>query len=249
MPRDAAKVRQRLQAAALELYQERGFDATTTGDIAARAGVTERTFFRHFPDKKDVLFDGQETLRDLLTAGVRAAPADAAPLDVLLQALLGIVPLLEANRPIAAPRAAIIRATPALRERAGAKTAWLSAAVSAELQQRGVPAPVADLAVDVSMAAFHRAAAQWFEDPAQDVRSCVERAFGDLRALAAALPQGLLPAPGQAGVTIIDRLGVGWDEEAGSGDLAVPRRAPYRLRTLVTCAATWSTSWSGWPLR
>ena len=196
-----------------------------------------------------MLFDGQETLRDLLTAGVRAAPADAAPLDVLLQALLGIVPLLEANRPIAAPRAAIIRATPALRKRAGAKTAWLSAAVSAELQQRGVPAPVADLAVDVSMAAFHRAAAQWFEDPAQDVRSCVERAFGDLRALAAALPQGLLPAPGQAGVTIIDRLGGGWDEEAGSGDLAVPRRAPCRLRTLVTCAATWSTSWSGWPLR
>ena len=194
MPRDAAKVRRRLQAAALELYQERGFDATTTGDIAARAGVTERTFFRHFPDKKDVLFDGQETLRDLLTAGVRAAPVDAAPLDVLLQALLGIVPLIEANRPIAAPRAEIIRATPALRERAGAKTAWLSAAVSAELQQRGVPAPLADLAVDVSMAAFQRAAAQWFEDPAQDVRSCVERTFGDLRVLAAALPQGLLPA-------------------------------------------------------
>ena len=102
----------------------------------------------------------------------------------------------------AAPRAAIIRAIPALRERAGAKTAWLSAAVSAELQQRGVPAPVADLAVDVSMAAFHRAAAQWFEDPAQDVRSCVERAFGDLRAVAASASAGAVTArclPGAGG--------------------------------------------------
>lgn len=73
MPRSGAEARSRLKQAALELYRENGFDKTTTAEIAARAGVTERTFFRHFPDKREVLFDGEADLREDLTKSVAEA--------------------------------------------------------------------------------------------------------------------------------------------------------------------------------
>ncbi len=121
MPRDGTKARARLREAALELYRERGYDETTTAQIAARAGVTERTYFRHFADKREVLFDGEAELRTILLDAVAAAPPGLAPLSVLVQALTAAVPLLIANRPIAEQRAEVIAVTPALQERAYAK--------------------------------------------------------------------------------------------------------------------------------
>src|ERR1700679_2432751 len=91
-------VRLRLQRAALELYAERGFDRTTTADIAALAGVTERTYFRHFPDKREVLFDGEAELLSALAGAVLAAPADLPPLPALLAAFLSVVPTFERDR-------------------------------------------------------------------------------------------------------------------------------------------------------
>ncbi|MDE3177201.1 MAG: helix-turn-helix transcriptional regulator, partial [Pseudomonadota bacterium] len=75
MPRSGEDSRRRLQKAAFDLFEERGYDQTTAAEIAARAGVTERTFFRHFPDKKEVLFAGEAAFRATLTAAVAAAPA------------------------------------------------------------------------------------------------------------------------------------------------------------------------------
>jgi AcrR family transcriptional regulator len=86
MPRSGEKVRRRLQQAALELYGERGYDQTTAAEIAAKAGVTERTFFRHFADKREVLFDGETLLSEVLTSAVRDAPVGFGPWDTLFRA-------------------------------------------------------------------------------------------------------------------------------------------------------------------
>ena len=114
MPRDGTRARERLREAALELYRERGCDQTTTALIAERAGVTERTYFRHFADTREVLFDGEAELRTILVDAIIAAPSDLAPLAVVVQALTAAVPLPIANRPIAEQRAEVIAVTPAL---------------------------------------------------------------------------------------------------------------------------------------
>ncbi|MEV4373699.1 TetR family transcriptional regulator, partial [Nonomuraea sp. NPDC049637] len=126
MPRSGAEARRRLQQAALELYRERGFDRTTTAEIAARAGLNERTFFRHFPDKREVLFDGEADLRASLVQAVAEAPDGLQPLDLLLYAFRKVEHLLEDNRPFAEPRLQVIAATPALRERDLAKAASIA---------------------------------------------------------------------------------------------------------------------------
>src|SRR5690349_25179007 len=93
MPRSGAEARARLREAALDLYGEQGYEATTTVQIAARAGVTERTYFRHFADKREVLFDGETELRDTMCGAVAAAPDDLSPLALVLRAYVAAVPL------------------------------------------------------------------------------------------------------------------------------------------------------------
>ena len=99
MPRSGLETRRRLQHATLELFQQQGYDTTTTAEIAARAGVTERTFFRHFTDKREALFDGEEAFRNVLTETVVSAPDDMGPMAALLHAFRSVEPLLLQNRP------------------------------------------------------------------------------------------------------------------------------------------------------
>ncbi|MFD3308639.1 TetR family transcriptional regulator [Streptomyces sp. NPDC058656] len=189
MPRSGVEARRRLQRAALELYQERGFDQTTTAEIAARAGVNERTFFRHFPDKREVLFDGEADLRAALMEAVAEAPDGLQPLEMLLCAFRKAGRILEDNRPFSEPRLAIIAATPALRERDLAKAALLTDAVAEALKQRDVPDRLAGLAAQTGWATFHHAAQAWIDDPSQSLDAHLSRSFDDLRALSAtALP-------------------------------------------------------------
>jgi AcrR family transcriptional regulator len=169
----------------MELYRERGFDQTTTAEIAARAGVNERTFFRHFPDKREVLFDGEAALRAALTQAVAEAPDGLQPLDILLYAFRKAGRILEDNRPFAEPRLAVIAATPALRERELAKAASLTDAVAEALRQRDVADRLAGLAAQTGWAAFHQAAQAWIDDPAQSLDEHLRQAFDDLRALSA----------------------------------------------------------------
>ncbi|MFD7134485.1 TetR family transcriptional regulator [Streptomyces sp. NPDC059894] len=185
MPRSGVEARRRLQQAALELYRERGFDQTTTAEIAARAGVNERTFFRHFPDKREVLFDGEADLRAALMQEVAEAPDGLQPLEVLLCAFRKAGRILEDNRPFSEPRLAIIAVTPALRERDLAKAASLTDAVAEALRQRGVADRLAGLAAQTGWAAFHHAAQAWIDDPSQSLNVHLSRAFDDLRALSA----------------------------------------------------------------
>ncbi|WP_109002394.1 TetR family transcriptional regulator [Streptomyces rishiriensis] len=185
MPRSGAEARRRLQQAALELYQERGFDQTTTAEIAARAGVNERTFFRHFPDKREVLFDGEADLRAALMEAVAEAPDGLQPLETLLCAFRKAGRILEENRPFTEPRLAVIAVTPALRERDLAKAASLTEAVAEALQRRGVADRLAGLAAQTGWAAFHHAAQAWIDDPSQTLDAHLLRAFDDLRTLSA----------------------------------------------------------------
>jgi AcrR family transcriptional regulator len=173
----------------LELYQERGFDQTTAAEIAARAGVNERTFFRHFPDKREVLFDGEADLRAALMQAVAEAPDGLEPFGVLLCAFRKSAQNLENNRPFSEPRWKVIAATPALRERELAKHAWLTDAVAEALRQRGVDDGSAGLAARTGWAAYQHAVQAWIDDPAPSLDAHLLRAFDDLRALsAAALP-------------------------------------------------------------
>lgn len=158
-------VRVRLQNAAMELFLEQGYDKTTAAGIAARTGVTERTFFRHFPDKREVLFDGAAVLGKALTEAIAVAPDGMAPLDILFQAFQSVTELLVTNRPFAKPRHDLIAATPALRERELAKHEALGNGLATALEARGVEALQAALAARAGMAAFVHATVAWLDDP------------------------------------------------------------------------------------
>ncbi|MFC8797878.1 TetR/AcrR family transcriptional regulator [Promicromonospora sp. NPDC057138] len=183
MPRSGEDARRRLQQAALDLYAERGFDATTTAEIAARAGVTERTYFRHFADKREVLFDGEAALQAALAAAVSSAPDDAPPLAVLRRAFRAAVPTLEAARTVTEARHRVISASPALRERDLAKRQSLKSTLAAALEDRGLPGRVARLAADVGLVAWAEVVDRWLDDPSASLEALLTREFDDLAGL------------------------------------------------------------------
>ena len=185
MARDEDDVRARLRRAALELFGARGYDRTTAAEIAARAGVTERTFFRQFPDKREVLFDGEAVLRAALTAAIADAPAELGPLDTLFLAFRSVVPLLENNRPYAKPRHEVICTTPALHERELAKLAALADAIAGTLKARGVTELKAVLAAQAGMAAFAHATISWLDHPEPGLTERLDLASRALYALLA----------------------------------------------------------------
>src|SRR5690348_11410202 len=117
MGRWAPDAKGRLAVAAMELFGERGFEATTVADIAARAGLTKRTFFRYFGDKREVLFAGSEALREKFVEAVAAAPADDSPLDAIAAGLDAMADLLAELGGRPRERQAIIAANPDLQER------------------------------------------------------------------------------------------------------------------------------------
>lgn len=176
-------VRARLQQAALELFRDHGYDRTTAAGIAARVGVTERTFFRYFPDKRETLFGGEAVLRTALTEAVADAPDGLAPIDMLFDAFRSVLPLLQANRSFAEPRQAVISSTPALHERELAKHEVLADALAAALRARGVAEPLALLAARTGMAAFTYATIAWLETPEPQLAERLDHALENLREL------------------------------------------------------------------
>lgn len=176
-------VRGRLQRAALDLFRAQGFERTTAAEIAAEAGVTERTFFRHFADKREVLFDGEAVLRDALTAALADAPDAEGPMAMLFHAFDAVTPVLEANRPFSEPWHQLVSTTPALHERSLAKTAALTDALTMSLQARGVPEHRAALAARAGMASFVYATLAWLEDPKLPLAERLDLVQRELKAL------------------------------------------------------------------
>ena len=155
----------RLRNAALELFQTHGYDRTTAAEIAARAGVTERTFFRYYSDKREVLFDGEAMVQATLVTSVDEAPVDLGPLDALFWAFRAFRPVLEERSPYAKARQAIITVTPALQERELAKLEALAYALADALRTRNVAELPAVLAARTGLAAFVHATVSWLDDP------------------------------------------------------------------------------------
>lgn len=186
MARWSPNARGRLEQAALELYSERGFEQTTVAEIAARAGLTERTFFRHFADKREVLFGGASALQEFLAKKVAEAPDSLAPIDSVATALGAIEVFSSERREYSRQRQRIIAANAELQERELMKLASLSAALAEVLRDRGVGDPAAGLTADAGMAVFKVAFERWIDETNhQDFRQLVQDALDDLRAVTA----------------------------------------------------------------
>lgn len=178
--------RERLEQAAMELYRERGFDETTVAEIAARAGLTERTFFRYFVDKREVLFSGSGALRELLVESVAATPDSAAPMDAVAAALEATSAMFKERRAFARQRHALIASHPELQERELIKLASLAEAIAAALRRRGVTEPAASLASEAGIAIFKLAFERWVHDArGRDLSQHVRESLTALKAVAA----------------------------------------------------------------
>ncbi|MBA3905648.1 MAG: TetR/AcrR family transcriptional regulator [Pseudonocardiales bacterium] len=179
--------RDRLVVAAVDLFTEQGYDATTVAQIAERAGVTRSTFFRHFSDKRELLVAGQETLSKLLADGISEAAASASPLEAvaagLERASTAMGPM---NRELGPRLKAAVAASTELQERDALKNVGLAAAMTAALVARGVPDPTAHLAGELGVLAFKRGYAQWSEGDRDDVKGLAQHALAALEDLRAA---------------------------------------------------------------
>ena len=189
MDRWEPDARGRLAQAALDPYGERGFENTTVAEIAERAGLTERTFFRHFADKREVLFGGGSALQDLIVGVVADVPGPESPIAAVAAGLeaAGTQFFVQERRDFARRRQAVIDSNPELQERELIKLAALSTAIADALRRRGVEDPAAALTAEVALALFKTAFERWIEVTNQhDFSELVREALDQLRALTAA---------------------------------------------------------------
>jgi AcrR family transcriptional regulator len=187
MARWEPNARERLIRAAVELFAEQGYEATTVNEIAERAGgLTKTTFFRHFSDKREVLFAGQEIHGRIVAEAIAEAPESAMPLQMVGLALDDLAAAFtQDRREIGRRLRAVIAKSAELQERSASKRAALSGSMSEALRKRGVPELVADLAAEVGARAFYGAFEQWTSATAADQRTLVEYAremFAELKA-------------------------------------------------------------------
>jgi AcrR family transcriptional regulator len=199
MARWQPDARGRLAQAAVELYAERGYDATAVAQIAERAGLTERTFFRHYADKREVLFTGASELQDRLVCRVRDAPPTTAPLDAVASAFEATGPFFEQLGPYVRVRQQLIDANPELHERELTKLSALAAALGDALRARGVHDDAADLTAETGVAMFKVAFGRWIHaDDYTTLTQTLRESFDELRRLTAhnePRPADQLPPP------------------------------------------------------
>ncbi len=189
MGRWPAGVRQRLQEAALALFAEHGYAATTVDQVAERAGVSQRTFFRHFRDKEEVLFGADDHLREVLVTGVRSAPASATPRERVVAGLLALARELQPEREALRVRARVLASDVALHGRDLAKQARWVAAVTDELVARGAPVPTAALLAAATAGVFRVVYAEWLADSGRTTLATrLVRALDELSAALARPP-------------------------------------------------------------
>lgn len=176
--------RGRLAKAALELYAEHGYEQTTVAEIAKRAGLTERTFFRHYADKREVLFSGAGELEELIVRTVGDAPESAVPLDALSAGLDAVAEMFTDRRDFARRRHAVITANPELQERELIKLASMAAALAASLRGRGIAEPTASLAAEAGVAVFKVAFERWIA-PGEErpMRQLIRESLTELKAV------------------------------------------------------------------
>jgi len=184
---------ERLQKAALELFATRGYEQTTAAEIAQSVGLTERTFFRHFSDKREVLFRGQELLVQAFLDGIAAARADASPLEVVASALRSAATFFpDERRAHSRTRQSVIDRNPALRERERHKLTTLASTVAEALRARGVGEPAATLAAESGATVFGIAFTRWLREE-RSLADLAAEVLDELLTLAATARQALRP--------------------------------------------------------
>lgn len=198
VPRWDPQAAQRLQASAIELFLELGYENVTVSQIAERAGLTRRTFSRHFADKRDVLFAGSDQLPPALATAVRAADSTLSPYDALVAGLADVGAELAGRvAPLAAQRRAVIAGSPELQERGRTKFAEVAAVLAGALVGRGVDAADARLLASVGVAIFQTGFDRWLDDPdAAELPRRIREAAGQLaRAVAPSAAGSPVPPP------------------------------------------------------
>jgi AcrR family transcriptional regulator len=184
---------ERLQKAALELFATRGYEQTTAAEIAQSVGLTERTFFRHFSDKREVLFQGQELLVQAFLDGISAARADASPLEVVASALRSAATFFpDERRAHSRTRQSVIDRNPALQERERHKLTTLASTVAEALRARGVDEPAATLAAESGATVFGIAFTRWLREE-RSLADLAAEVLDELLTLAATARQALRP--------------------------------------------------------
>ena len=184
MSRWEPNARGRLEEAALDLYTERGFDETTVAEIAERAGLTERTYFRYFADKREVLFGGQDALLDIFVNEIAQAPESMSPIDAVGAALAVVAAFFEDRHRQARRRQAVVAANPSLQERELIKLASISAAMAEGLRDRGAGDSAAKLAAEAGVAVFKVAFDRWVNEGRKDqLRQFIRESLDELRAI------------------------------------------------------------------
>lgn len=195
MPRWEHGSEDRLKTAAIELFEAQGFEKTSVIEIAQRARVATRTFFRYFPDKREVLFGAAETLRAVLVERVLNAPDVAAPLRLVVEVLAGFDWESLDSRAAQRRRHAVIAANPDLLERDLIKHHAIAVGFIEALQRRGVDADEARLAATVGSEVFFTAYHQWLEaDETADLPTISERMISRLATLAPGALSATRPA-------------------------------------------------------
>ena len=197
MSRWAPDARERLETAALDLFVENGYEETTVAQIADRAGLNRATFFRHFADKREVLFGGEDVLAGLFADGIRAASPDATLSECLQAALAAAdVAMTPQQRAKAARRVLVAAANSELQERGLLKHARIARSISAALRERGADELTARLGAEVGMLAFTIAVERWMEaDNDEPFRLHAAAALTDLQVRAAELTLGPASQP------------------------------------------------------
>jgi AcrR family transcriptional regulator len=185
MTRWEPNARGRLQLAALELYSERGYDQVTVAEIARHAGLTERTYFRYFADKREVLFYGGGILQDRIVQAIADAAVGLPPLDTVGTALESAAEVIP-GREFAVRRQAVIKANPELLERELIKLATLASAIAGALRERGVPDHAASLAAEAGVAVFKVAFERWVSGVAsQSLALVIRQSMAELKTVTA----------------------------------------------------------------
>ncbi len=189
MSRWEPNARDRLERAAIELFIEQGFAETTVPQITARAGLTTRTFFRHFTDKREVLFARDAELPALVARLAADAPASLSPMMLIAYALETVAATrLEGQRAYLRTRRAIIQADEGLRERELRKLSALSDAINQGFRDHGVDELAALLAAQLAVTVFSVTISRWLDqDGAQPLSALVHDTLRALRSVTADL--------------------------------------------------------------
>ncbi len=184
MVQKAANARERFESAALALFQERGYARTTVPEIAARAGLTERTFFRYFTDKPEVLFWRAGELEAEMIDAIALAPA-VAPLDMLLAGFEAIGGVFDATRAEVSARHVLVAAHPEFKARDMLKKQELTAAIDRALRARGIGEEEACIASELGMSVFRIALDRWTRDDTRaNFVNHIRQAFDQFQRLA-----------------------------------------------------------------